>query len=567
MTKGFKPVGPAFQVNSSSTDDQVYPNITALADGGYVIVWSSIMDGGDYGYYGQRYDANSNPLDAEFFISKYQDSTHNFHSSPSVTGLDDGGFIIAYFQTDDFGGSSGVSVQRFLPDGLSTDAQFGFDIYQPGFLPDITTLSNGNVIITWTSGSGLPSGLESYGQLYSSDGQAIGGLLVTTTNHIDMQGQQSVTALKNGAFVITWQTKGNPDQENIFARLYDAAGNPIGSEFQVNSYNPAMQQDSAVIGLAGGGFVVVWTTMDFDNSLGFTGAQIFDSSGNPIGDEFRINGSVSGGLFASISALPDGGFIVVSTLTGYGNDVEVVGQRYDAAGDRAGTGFVIAARIDGELDLNTFSHADITVLSDGGFIITWDGSPFDGDGSGIYAMQFDAQLFGTRSDDILTDTVGANWMRGMRGDDTIYGLDGNDKIWGNRGNDTLYGGEGDDRLSGGKGDDILVGGAGRDVMRGGEGADTFIFIQASDSAASGRADRILDFETGIDTIDLSQIIADEFNFIGDAGFSGTGDAEARYQINAKGNTILRIDLDGDGVIDMKIFLRGGIDFTVDDFIL
>ena len=69
------------------------------------------------------------------------------------------------------------------------------------------------------------------------------------------------------------------------------------------------------------------------------------------------------------------------------------------------------------------------------------------------------------------------------------GTAGDDIIWGKEGHDNLYGNGGDDRL---------IDGFGRDKMTGGWGEDVFVFIPDS------KKDWILDFQPGIDRIDLSE---------------------------------------------------------------
>jgi Ca2+-binding RTX toxin-like protein len=83
-----------------------------------------------------------------------------------------------------------------------------------------------------------------------------------------------------------------------------------------------------------------------------------------------------------------------------------------------------------------------------------------------------------------------NKITGNKGDNVLYGLDGND---------VLSGGDGRDRIDGGDGGDVLYGGWGRDTMTGGAGADYFGFYPEC-----GR-DTIIDFEIGIDKIDLENI--------------------------------------------------------------
>ena len=61
----------------------------------------------------------------------------------------------------------------------------------------------------------------------------------------------------------------------------------------------------------------------------------------------------------------------------------------------------------------------------------------------------------------------------------------------------LSGGAGVDDLHGGLDNDTIDGGTGADTYHGDGGADTFVF------AADGAADKIDDFEDGVDHIDLS----------------------------------------------------------------
>ncbi len=127
----------------------------------------------------------------------------------------------------------------------------------------------------------------------------------------------------------------------------------------------------------------------------------------------------------------------------------------------------------------------------------------------------------TMEDDVLSGTAGDDRIKALAGHDSLAGQDGNDRLAGNAGNDTLTGGAGDDRLIAGSGDDVLNGtdeislGVGeRDVLGGKSklGSNTFI-LGDTDNAyyiGNGNADKaiILNFEPGIDTIELPGAIGD-----------------------------------------------------------
>lgn len=104
----------------------------------------------------------------------------------------------------------------------------------------------------------------------------------------------------------------------------------------------------------------------------------------------------------------------------------------------------------------------------------------------------------------------ANFYGGWQ-NDRIYGTDGNDYISGGFGNDRLWGGWGNDQLFGGDGNDHLIGGMGADVLTGGRGADVFYFGWQTnmwgwpigiDGGLGWNADRITDFQQGVDKISL-----------------------------------------------------------------
>ena len=68
-----------------------------------------------------------------------------------------------------------------------------------------------------------------------------------------------------------------------------AAAQPVGSEFQVNTYTTSDQVGSAVAGDEAGSFVVVWQSDDQDGSYWGIFGQRYDSAGSTLGSEFRVN--------------------------------------------------------------------------------------------------------------------------------------------------------------------------------------------------------------------------------------------------------------------------------------
>lgn len=95
------------------------------------------------------------------------------------------------------------------------------------------------------------------------------------------------------------------------------------------------------------------------------------------------------------------------------------------------------------------------------------------------------------------DTGHGSLVIGTLGDDLLAGTGQNDQLQGHAGDDTIFGAEGRDTIFGGDGDDRIEGGLGFDELTGGLGADRFVF------AAFAGTDDILDFEVGVDMLELS----------------------------------------------------------------
>lgn len=190
-------------------------------------------------------------------------------------------------------------------------------------------------------------------------------------------------------------------------------------------------------------------------------------------------------------------------------------------------------------------------------------------------------LLGEQGDDYLIGSHGDDLIEGGDGADRLFGEWGRDRLFGGRGADTMMGGLDDDLLDGGEGDDLLLGGAGCDTLLGGDGADRLdagtgddrltggagadVFVFSSGAGAEGilaEHDVILDFETGIDRVDLTN---PGLVWLDVAAFSGHS-GEIRWLQTAAG-VLIEIDRDGDAAGDMTILLSGQTGLSRDDILL
>ena len=94
----------------------------------------------------------------------------------------------------------------------------------------------------------------------------------------------------SGDFVISWtSTRQDLVSTDIYVRRYNEHGQATSGEIRANSMTGNHHDTSDIAMDADGNFVVIWSAMGQDeSSLGVFG-QRFNAAGNPLGNEFRVN--------------------------------------------------------------------------------------------------------------------------------------------------------------------------------------------------------------------------------------------------------------------------------------
>lgn len=342
-----------------------YPSVTALIDGGFVLVWSSL----GAGILGKRFAADGTPIGTQFTVSSSASS-----GDPSLAPFADGGFVVAYRD------SAEIVAQRYGGDGSVVANQFQVNTYTNNTQssPSVASLSDGGFVVAWSSPDQDGSDGGIYGQRYGSDGLALNSEFRINTYTSGNQGSAHVAALAQGGFVVTWTSVGQDgDGTGIYGQRFSTNGSSLGGEFQVNTNTASFQSTPFVAGLSDGGFVVTWSSLNQDGAGRGIYSQQYNADGLAIGSEFRVNTHTADDQDDStVTPLQDGGFLVTWTsLKQDGNKWGVYGQRYLASGVPAGTEFrineVAAASefVDVLLDQKTTS----TTLSDGRVVQLWGG--------------------------------------------------------------------------------------------------------------------------------------------------------------------------------------------------
>jgi len=382
------PVSGEFQINTYTTSNQstdpLNPQSVATdAAGNFVVTWESIHDGSGLGIFAQRFDATGAPLGSEFQVNTYTSGSQRY---PTVAMDADGDFVITWSShLQDFS-NDGVYAQRFNSAGIPQGSEFQVNSAYFGAQGYSTVAMDnaGNFVIAWTTDAQTSS---VYARKYNAAGDPQTPEFQVNGYSTSVQARAKVAMDRDGDFVVTWASKGQDGSDyGVFARLYTPAAVAKGSEFQVNTTTSFAQTYSSVGMSPLGDFVITWSSTGQDSSNDGVYAQRYNALGTPAGSEFRVNSYVTAYQRFSAAAMDvHGDFVIVwaSENNQDGSGSGVYAQRYRATGDMQGS----------EFRINSYTTSDqtlpwISMDADGDFVVAWTSAWQDGHFFGMHGQRF-----------------------------------------------------------------------------------------------------------------------------------------------------------------------------------
>lgn len=381
------PIGPEFRVNTYTTLSQDNSSVAADADGDSVVVWQSEgQDGQARGIYAQRYDAAGVKQGTEFKVNTH---TSDVQRNPVVAMDSDGDFVVAWESVNQDTSGAGIYAQRFNAAGVAQGSEFQVHTFTLNWQndPSIAMDDDGDFVVAWQSLYQDGDFYGIYAQRFNASGTPQGAEFRVNTFTTDEQINPEVAMDSDGDFVIVWQSYQQAGTSyDVYAQRYDAAGVPQGGEIHVNSstggghLSPDVAMDSA------GNFVIAWSASDVMDESQEIVARRFNASGTPLATEFRVNTYTDADQTDPAVAMDDDGDFVVGWQS-YGQEDSYYnnyGQRYSPSGNPIGEEFRINSTTTGSISIGVSLAMD----SDGDFVATWSGYDLDGDEYGIYAQRY-----------------------------------------------------------------------------------------------------------------------------------------------------------------------------------
>jgi Ca2+-binding RTX toxin-like protein len=563
-------------------------DIASLSKGGYVVTY---VGSGETLYsrtlYAQRFNTDGTKNGAEVLVAAGgQDS--------AVAALADGGFAVTWSQ-----GAIGVYVQRFDALGVAAGTAVkldGNDYSNLGSSPVVTSLSDGGYLVAWQSGY-YNAGIA-HAQRFDAKGAMVGSeiILPAVTSGA---GQLDIAPQAGGGFIVTYAGTDN----HIHTVRYDAAGLPVlnsltGDAGQNTIYFAGTQAvrltggggDDALTG--GGGADILDGGSGADTLAGGSGNDIYiadvldtiTEAANEgidtvrIGASYTLDRNIENAVLTGSGNYNLSGNSLGNLLTGNtGSNVLNGGAGADTMAGGAGddtyivdSGSDVVTEADGAGTDTVSSTVSLTLAANVENLKLAGSQAINGSGNAL-----DNQITGNSGANMLDGGAGADVLTGGAGDDT-YIVDAKDRIveLADGGKDLVYAGfsytlganlenltlsgtagysatgnELNNVLTGNSGNNALDGKTGADTMNGGQGNDTYYVDNAGDVTydSGGGTDAVFatvshTIGSGIENLTLMGI--DSINGTGNEGNNRiTGNVGDNILIGGQGTDTL---VGGDG---------------------
>ena len=409
------PTGSEYAVAGSLPGDQTRPALSLSTSGGYLVWEDNSISSKGLGIRAAALDGAFSHVLSPFKVNKNNagDQEH-----PQVALLNNGGAVFVWQ-----GGRQGFQhiYARFISstntwatsDVLVNSSSTAFQL-----APAVAALSNGNVIVVYSSRNQVSANsmLDVYGQLFSPNGQKIGGEFLVNQFTSFNQRTPAVAALTGGGFAVAWVSEQQRilptvvsnsvdpytlagqlamasalphPSVDVMARLYAADSTPAGDEFLVNTGNDPCANPALAVG-ADGGFVIAWSQKNVavtDASWDVMARRFAsDASG---GGVVTVNTYLYGDQFGpQVSAVGTEYLVIWTSLGQDGSREGVFGQLLTGDGSPDG----------GEFRVNTTTanrQMQPAVASDsyGRFLAVWTSYVGGGNSFDLYAQLYTSTNF------------------------------------------------------------------------------------------------------------------------------------------------------------------------------
>lgn len=358
---------------------QAEPSI-AHTNTNYIVVWTDYRNGYAPDIYMGRFNFSGFPLGPVVRVNT--DSGDNYPKAPAVAADSAGNFVVVW--EDKRERRKKIYAQRYDKNAtpIGTNFRVGDELSQREQHTPVVAMSNsGSFMVAWKDERG--SSPYIYAQVYDASGNPIGSNFVVDNDTLvgAFQAHPNICRTTNNEFAVVWINTCSGIK--IYCQRYTCSGTPVRSKVEVNNNTNirASMERPVIRSNCVNRTVIVWS--DSREHLNYSNiyAQLYDADWNPIDTNFRVNNDTAHTQHEAPSVTVDygGNFIITwSDKRESFPNPDVYAQRYDKMGNPQNGNFKVNEDSPGHQleEGGTVPVVDIDTV--GNFLVLWqDNSDID----------------------------------------------------------------------------------------------------------------------------------------------------------------------------------------------
>jgi hypothetical protein len=293
------PLGDPVQVNTTVDEPQKKARVAVSGDGSFLVIFQSFepAPGGvdRIMVRSQAYDADGNAVGPEELLSTTMtlDPSDVFADVAALRTADgsSGGYAVVWKSNQATGGDTNDSIEGCMVSAVGvpgTQFQVNSDAAGNQNWPSVTELEDGGFLAVWDVNNDI------WGRRFNAAGAPQGNDFQINTFADAAPRDTDVAIGWDGRVLVVWEDAGDDagTSTEIRGRLYDADLMPLGPDFRINTVTDDTQSDARIADYGPVGFLVVWHSdvasgPDMGDSIEarvVTGPNTFDHDGDGTDD-------------------------------------------------------------------------------------------------------------------------------------------------------------------------------------------------------------------------------------------------------------------------------------------
>ncbi len=323
--------GDPFTINITTAGEQNNPDVAVGRDGGFAVVWrAEDQDGDGWGVFARWFDWKGDALTGEVPVNT---ATFGDQYSPGIGADGQGRFVVVWRDEN-----AGIRARQFDRLGNPLDGEIAVAGPAPvPFQPSLAVNDTGDFVVLWLVYD-LPE-IRVRARRFNFEGSPLEDateVAVFTRPSGSYSEDTAVAMLDDRSHLGVWS-----DGKEVYARRYDAAGDPIAGQFQVSQLDYPYSFISSGVDIGSdstGAYRIVWWT-DINLEEATTMTRTVSPTG-VLGNLTDLLLTTVDGPEPGFSMTPNGDF-VVTRLSYWPHDLEarrldknlVQQGSYDVAGN------------------------------------------------------------------------------------------------------------------------------------------------------------------------------------------------------------------------------------------